>query len=57
MRQAAMSRSFLWTGAAAEYEELYKSLIKPPSMLRTVSSATRARPRARPSDEALPAAA
>ena len=57
MRQAAMSRSFLWTGAAAEYEELYKSLIKPPSMLRTVPSPGRPRPRTRPSDETLPEAA
>jgi starch synthase len=57
MRQAAMARSFLWAGAAAEYAELYQSLIEPPPALRTVPSSTRTRPRSRPSDEALPAAA
>jgi glycogen synthase len=29
MRQAAMARSFSWTGAAAEYEALYRRLIGP----------------------------
>jgi len=27
MRQAAMARSFHWSGAAAEYEQLYARLI------------------------------
>lgn len=58
MRQAAMARSFHWTGAAAEYAELYQSMIEPPTAaLRAVPSPTRTRSRSRPSDEALPAAA
>ncbi len=29
MRRAAMARSFSWSGAAAEYEALYRRLIGP----------------------------
>lgn len=57
MRQAAMARSFVWAGAATEYAELYQSLVEPPPTLRTAPSAARVRPRSRPTDEALPAAA
>jgi starch synthase len=45
MRQAAMARSFHWSGAAAEYEALYRRLAgRPPA--ETTPRVTRARQRA-----------
>jgi hypothetical protein len=48
MRQAAMARSFHWSGAAAEYEALYRRLLGQ-SPARTVPTGAKPRrpPRAR----------
>jgi starch synthase len=51
MRQAAMARSFHWSGAAGEYELLYRRLLGQ-SVTRPIAHATRPRPtvRARPAE-------
>jgi len=55
MRQAAMARSFAWSGAAAEYEKLYARLIG--RRLMQVAPAPAPRRRARPAMTELAAAA
>jgi starch synthase len=56
MRLAAMARSFHWSGAAAEYELLYRRLLGQ-SATRPLAHATRPRPAARARPAELQAAA
>jgi starch synthase len=56
MRQAAMARSFHWTGAAAEYETLYRRLLGQP-VARPVVHAAKPRSSPRPVVAELQAAA
>jgi starch synthase len=55
MRRAAMARCFSWSGAAAEYEALYRRLIGPRATTRLNPRAVR--PTSPPIDEALESAA
>jgi starch synthase len=56
MRQAAMARSFHWSGAAAEYEQLYSRLLGRP-VGRATTSPARPRTSARRVGSELPVAA
>jgi hypothetical protein len=56
MRQAAMARDFHWSGAAAEYEQLYRRLSGPP-VADAAPQPARPRRRVRQVSTELPAAA
>ena len=57
MRQAAMARSFHWSGAAAEYEALYRRLAGQPSVRPAITTAAKPRPAPRRRAAELQAAA